>query len=623
MSEASIVEPSLDYDRVRAARLVALAVGVNEYGPNSQLRSLQYAENDVDLIGGCLQQFGYYVISLKGTQANSDYVTGVFDRLRDCVDAEKLVFFFAGHGSQSGSEFATLHFQNWRPETKAGMLDTNHLTELARKLRIDQLFFIIDACRGAARGSGSRGSAAELGTDGRNMSFTGSRNERRFYRHFLMSCSDWQVSTEEPEWKNGVFTRILVKHLNERGNERPVANLYQEVADETAKWCAHKRYPEQGPTWGQEPTALFIGLDALDQQLKWAAKLGEYYEGRKKLIDLLEADPFSPALEGVLDKAVQACPDPVERRQLVELAALLRDNTRNQTRHNWQPAIDEITKRLRDERPVVHARIHARQLSDGLPAIDIAFENALALADRCLTSRDEPGASEMLERARILSQQDPDRRLRVELRRRMVEAFGKHRPRQQSYRGIEFVLIPAGKFRVGPPGLEKTIEIAKPFWISKAPICAEAWHNFDSRDRQLRRRPHYPVTDVPFEIARRFCERVLGGRLPGELEFECAARAMSDSRFPWGEEFSRDFANSGGAGVRSCGGPPNAFGLLDALGNVWEWCDSLFEPPQRLRTVRGGSWRTKPEELAVWLREGRDPAVAYPEVGFRCVRDSF
>ena len=109
--------------------------------------------------------------------------------------------------------------------------------------------------------------------------------------------------------------------------------------------------------------------------------------------------------------------------------------------------------------------------------------------------------------------------------------------------------------------------------------------------------------------------------------------------FPWGNEFAGqanarhnlpaerfDFT----APVASF--PPNAFGLHDMAGNVWEWTASEFKPTHAsdatgasydLRTIKGGGWdnqisRVRVSERAALSRSGRHNLY----VGFRCVNDS-
>ena len=147
----------------------------------------------------------------------------------------------------------------------------------------------------------------------------------------------------------------------------------------------------------------------------------------------------------------------------------------------------------------------------------------------------------------------------------------------------------------------------------------------------------HPVVNVTWSEASSYCEWA-GGRLPTEAEWEHAARGGLDGKlFPWGDEFTGqanarhnikteqfDFTSP----VASF--PPNAFGLYDMAGNVWEWTASEFTPthasaPSRdgydLRTIKGGGWdnlipRLRVSERAALSRQGRHNLY----VGFRCIR---
>jgi formylglycine-generating enzyme required for sulfatase activity len=147
----------------------------------------------------------------------------------------------------------------------------------------------------------------------------------------------------------------------------------------------------------------------------------------------------------------------------------------------------------------------------------------------------------------------------------------------------------------------------------------------------------HPVVNVTWDEATSYCEWA-GGRLPTEAEWEHAARGGLDvNLFPWGDEFTGqanarhnlrterfDFT----APVASF--PPNAFGLHDMAGNVWEWTASVFRqthdsPPvdehYDRRTIKGGGWdnlvsRLRVSERAALSRRGRHNLY----VGFRCVR---
>lgn len=115
-------------------------------------------------------------------------------------------------------------------------------------------------------------------------------------------------------------------------------------------------------------------------------------------------------------------------------------------------------------------------------------------------------------------------------------------------------------------------------------------------------------------------------RLPTEEEWEYCCRAGSTTDFCFGnseeelEEYAWFCRNSDNKTHPVGQKKPNAFGLYDMHGNVWEWTDSLWSPSSSYRVLRGGSW----VDFAQFLRSaGRDlgsPGGSDGGVGFRLVR---
>jgi formylglycine-generating enzyme required for sulfatase activity len=147
-----------------------------------------------------------------------------------------------------------------------------------------------------------------------------------------------------------------------------------------------------------------------------------------------------------------------------------------------------------------------------------------------------------------------------------------------------------------------------------------------------------PVVGVSWDDAMKYC-RWKGEtfRLPTEAEWEYAARAGTSGLYFWGDEWdgAADYAV---AGERLCpvmSKKPNAFGLFDMTGNVWEWCLDFYdknyysisandnpEGPETVRkrvyrVVRGGARNEYPWNQRVANRSFGEPHRRYDGVGFR------
>ena len=259
----------------------------------------------------------------------------------------------------------------------------------------------------------------------------------------------------------------------------------------------------------------------------------------------------------------------------------------------------------------------------------------------------------------------------------------------------EMVVIPAGRFVMGSPaaeagrfrqeGPQREVVIERPFAIGRTEITRAQWARFadetghrtepgchvwngrltapaaaaDWRAPGFAQADDHPAVCISWHDARAYVAwlgRRTGRayRLPSEAQWEYAARAGSPASRHWGDSPADAcaFANVADlSGERAQPGwvahpcddghvftapvgrlRPNAFGLHDTAGNVWEWTDDCWseslEPSPApapsgcgQRVLRGGSWFSMPDFVRSAARHRLDAGLRFSEVGLRVLRD--
>jgi formylglycine-generating enzyme required for sulfatase activity len=177
--------------------------------------------------------------------------------------------------------------------------------------------------------------------------------------------------------------------------------------------------------------------------------------------------------------------------------------------------------------------------------------------------------------------------------------------------GPEMVVVPAGSFQMGnvEGGGEKdetpvhAVTIQKPFAIGRYEGTFDEYDQFaKATNRKLPAdqgwgRGHRPVINVSWEDVNAYVKWLSEQtgkryRLPTEADWEYAARAGKETAYWWGNDFIKGMANCNGCGSQwdnkqtaPVGSfKPNALGLYDTAGNVWEWVEDCYhELPVPLR----------------------------------------
>jgi formylglycine-generating enzyme required for sulfatase activity len=187
------------------------------------------------------------------------------------------------------------------------------------------------------------------------------------------------------------------------------------------------------------------------------------------------------------------------------------------------------------------------------------------------------------------------------------------------------------------------------------------WRHPYGPDSDIADRLDHPVVQVAYPDAAAYA-RWAGRRLPTEGEWEYAAGGGATTRYAWGNDVTpggqlmantwqgrfpyRNDGALGWAGTSPVGTfPPNGFGLVDTIGNVWEWTTTQFSAHHRLdgpvesccgpseisqpdptvnQTLKGGSHLCAPEYCHRYRPAARSPQSqdsATTHIGFRCVAD--
>jgi formylglycine-generating enzyme required for sulfatase activity len=190
--------------------------------------------------------------------------------------------------------------------------------------------------------------------------------------------------------------------------------------------------------------------------------------------------------------------------------------------------------------------------------------------------------------------------------------------------GLTYVWIPSGQFTMGcSPGDTECYDdetprrqnIAKGFWLGESEVTQAAYRKVTGKSPSPGQGPDRPVDNVDWSQSVSYC-RAIGGRLPTEAEWEYAARAgTTGARYGELDRIAWTNANSGDNPHDVKQKEPNAWGLYDMLGNLWEWTDSA----EKKKPLRGGSCLDPPENVRSSTRDAVDPADRNDISGFRCV----
>ena len=193
--------------------------------------------------------------------------------------------------------------------------------------------------------------------------------------------------------------------------------------------------------------------------------------------------------------------------------------------------------------------------------------------------------------------------------------------------GIKFVLVPAGEFLMGSPedepgryppeGPQHKVTIRKPFYVAIHQVTQGQWTSLVGTKPWLAKRAHGVKDDpanvatwVDWDDATNFCAKLTKKtarpyRLLSEAEWEYMCRAGSTTRYFYGDDLKAEKLNDYGwygqegwygrdeknryvqpPGLKN----PNAWGIYDTIGSVWEMCQDIMQPNYNGAPTDGSAW---------------------------------
>ncbi|NCS78352.1 MAG: SUMF1/EgtB/PvdO family nonheme iron enzyme [Microcystis aeruginosa K13-07] len=610
-----------------------IAIGINEY---DNLKPLKYAKKDAEAIKawcegeGGFDRDGIFLFTEDSPPipASPPIATQLtHGRLKRFLQkqfqtpllnsGDNLWFFFAGHGRRYQDKDYLMLPDSDPGNVRETAVSVDYVTERLRRSGADNVVLLLDACRD----EDSRGGLG-IGEEEHQGVIT-------FY-----SCTANQQSWEIDELQQGSFTHTLLEGLRRQGeaNCATVERLDEYLRRQVEKINARYGKPRQNPYLKAEPPhkLYFILLEQVAtlkdvQPLKYQASLAEN-RGDLDLAEQLWIRVLG-ASRGDLD-AIEAIKRIVRRQS------------------QW-PSIPTAPEPVRQ--------------SEG---------------NRSSTPEPSPETGLKVFNFEIVEVNAKGEQIKKESKQ--SQYFSQDLGNDIT---LEMVAIPGGTFTMGTEDEEIERLIKKfnwegfrgerpqhqvtvpPFFMGRYPITQAQWQAIAATakiDIDLETNPsnftgnELPVERVTWYQATEFCKRLSRETkqeywLPSEAEWEYACRAGTTTAFHFGETITGDLANYNATKTYADEPrgeyreettpvgqfPPNAFGLYDMHGNVWEWCadtwhDNYDGAPRdgsvwtkngndNRSSMRGGSWYFNPSYCRSAYRGDVNRRVNSLDAGFRVV----
>uniref|UniRef100_UPI0035CB792F SUMF1/EgtB/PvdO family nonheme iron enzyme n=1 Tax=uncultured Nostoc sp. TaxID=340711 RepID=UPI0035CB792F len=559
----------------------AIAIGINQY---DYLQPLNYAKRDALLMQEFLgNEAGFERIFFfsddsppvdgKSTRPNRANLRQVFLELfnKPFMEAgDNFWFFFSGHGIRHADRDYLMPLDGNPADIEETAIPINFVAERLRRCGADNVVLILDACRSLGTRAGE-GIGRQTAEEARQQGVIS-----------IFSCSPQEYSYEIEALQQGAFTTALLEGLGIQGQCATVERLNQYLKSRVPEIVSKHKNARQTPYVIAEP----VNKSHLILVPRYATLAD---------IATLKIDAYQAEVNRNLDLAEQLwirVLAAASGRDMDAIRAIQRIE-----RLRWERQEPSLTQ----PRPSIENSTKGIFTVEKNPLKNFQFEVVTVNAKGNITNR------------------------RNEEAKYFAENLGN---------GItlKIVEIPGGTFMMGSlEGEAQRYENESPlhqvtvpkFFMGKYAVTQAQYQEIMGSNPSNFKGEKRPVEQVSWDDAVEFCKKLSQKtehtyRLPSEAEWEYACRAGTKTPFYFGETITTNLVNYNGDypyGSTPKGEyrkqttdvgkfPPNSFGLYDMHGNIWQWCQDVYNDSYQVAPKDGSPWLTGKDNNMRLLRGG-------------------
>jgi formylglycine-generating enzyme required for sulfatase activity len=545
----------------------AILIAASEFAEEPSLQTLRCPKNDVTALAEALTspEFGLFTDPLIFVNEPSHSTQRAINRVfKQAGRDDQILIYYSGHGKQ---DFAG-HLHLATADTEADALETSSIAVGTLRRLIDnyackQVALILDCCFGGAVGKDFLKSGVD---DHLKLTFDG----RGIY--ILTASTATQTAREKEGDQYSLFTKHLLQGIRQGEADHDDDGLISlDDLYEYVKTRVPREAPQYPTKWefGVQGNSLFIARAVRSYS---PDRLRAFREKIKSVDDYLLPEVFDHAYKVIRENQPKR-----DKEFLVLLEALCEGRmTIGEFSSRWL--------RLTSARPPEQER------------------------------KAQPSQQEKKTQAPSPVIVTPPPQEKKTPPRKQVESF------TDDLNGVplEMIFVPGGSFKMGSPeGVGRDNErpqhdVTVPgFYIGKFQITQAQWEAVMGKNpSSFKGDPDLPVENVPWNDAKQFCEKLAqmtgnAYRLPSEAEWEYACRAGTTGDYAGDLDAMAWYRDNSGSKTHPVGQKqPNAFGLYDMHGNVWEWCEDVLHDSYNEAPTDGSAWLSGGDSTYRMLRGG-------------------